>query len=125
MRRHCRTAGRLSVQGEGAGQREEEIRPVQGCHRAAAPHRTGSGIHPERRIRLQGTRKGIEGNLRLCRCHAWRKQGDRPHYRIEEQTDDRAGERQEIHLQTRFPLLAVLHGNHFTLVTYYIYTEIK
>ncbi len=63
--------------------------------------------------------------LRLCGRHTWRKQGDRPHYPIEEQTDDSAGERQEIHLQARFPLLAVWHGNHFTLVTYHIYTEIK
>ena len=54
---HCPNCWTAISQGEGAGQREEEIRPVQGCHRAAAPHRTGSGIHPERRIRLQGTRK--------------------------------------------------------------------
>ncbi len=57
----ARTTGRLPVQGEGSGQREEgEVRPLQGHHRAAAPHRTGSRIHPERRIRLQGTCGSIE-----------------------------------------------------------------
>ena len=121
----ARTAGRLPVRGEGAGQREEEIRPLHGCHRTAAPHRTRSRIHTQRRIRLQGTCGSIAGNLRLCQGHAWREQGDSPHHPIEEQTDDSAGERQEIHLQPRFPLLAVSHGNHFTLIPYHIYTEVK
>ena len=48
-----------------------------------------------------------------------------PHYSTEKQTDDSTGERQEIHLQNRFSLLAVLYGNHFTLVPYHIYTEVK
>ena len=76
-------------------------------------------------LTLQGACGRIEENLRLCRCHAWGKQADRPHYSTEKQTDDSTGERQEIHLQTRFSLLAVLYGNHFTLVPYHIYTEVK
>ena len=76
-------------------------------------------------MRRQGACGRIEENLRLYRCHAWGKQADRPHYSTEKQTDDSTGERQEIHLQTRFSLLAVLYGNHFTLVPYHIYTEVK
>ena len=44
-----RTAGRIPVQTQGSGKREKgEVRPLQGHHREAAPHRTGSGIHTQR-----------------------------------------------------------------------------
>ena len=45
----ARTAGRIPVQTQGSGKREKgEVRPLQGHHREAAPHRTGSGIHTQR-----------------------------------------------------------------------------
>ena len=66
--------------------------------------------------------RSIEESIRLCRCHAWGQQADRPHHRTEKQTDDSAGERQEIHLQARLPLLAVLYWEplHFSPRVIYI-----
>ena len=122
----ARTAGRIPVQAEGQEQRKKgKIRRLQGHHRTATPYCAGSRIHPERRIRLQGTCGSLAGSLCLCRCHSWREQGGEPHNRTQEQTDDSAGERQEIHLSTRLSLLAAQTGKRFTLFRVYIYGEVK
>ena len=91
-----------------------KVRPLQAYHRTAAPHRTGSSFRTERGIRLQGAGKSFNQKLYVSRCKAEPSKGGTAHHHASQQTDDSTGERQEVHVHVRLPLLAhTLQSLHF------------
>ena len=115
--RQClaRTHGGLQARSQETGKTGRgKIRPLQAYHRTAAPHRTGSSFRIERGIRLQGVGRCFNQKLYVNRCKAEPSKGGTAHHHASQQTDDSAGERQEVHVHARLPLLAhTLQSLHF------------
>lgn len=123
----ARTHGGLQARSQETGKTGRgKVRPLQAYHRTAAPHRTGSSFRTEKGIRLQGVGRCFNQKLYVNRGKAEPSKGGTAHHHASQQTDDSAGEQQEIHVHARLPLLAhTLQSLHFITVLYIYENKVK